>query len=134
MISGSTTVSIEKPDVPVNIVSAPDFTPYARLSFDEIESRSLQFAKKIVDTFDALADVLLEYESFEVVEDEVARTLDILRSLHENKKYFQLRINEIAAFLPRNQPLYAFTCFVVIPSFMAHKVYFRIPYSMRSFF
>lgn len=103
------------------------------IDFDEINARALSFAKHIEDNFEAIADVLLLYESFEVVKDETARTLDFLKSLKENKEYFALRINAVTAFLPRNQPLYALTCFVLIPSLMAGKVYFRVPSSMRGF-
>ncbi len=81
-----------------------------------------------------LAHILLEYESYEVVVDEISRTLDLLRNLKENEEYFKLRVGAVAAFLPRNQPLYAFSCFVVVPSFMANEVHFRIPHSMRHFF
>lgn len=122
--------------VTVPSVEAPvfDYTAYTPLDSDAIEQKARLFAHKIESHFDEIAEILLSYESYEVVQDETARTLDILRSLHENKKYFKLRVNEVAAFLPRNQPLYAFTCFVLIPALMAHKVFFRIPQSMRSFF
>lgn len=108
--------------------------PYAPLDFKKIEKQAQQLADTIEVHFEGLAHILLEYESYEVVVDEVARTLDLLRNLTENKKYFKLRIGEVATFLPRNQPLYAFTCFVIVPSFMASAVHFRIPHSMRHFF
>lgn len=109
-------------------------TPYSPLSFSEVETTARLLADLIESRFDELAEILLSYESFEVVQDETARTLDLLKNLRENKKYFRLRINEVTSFLPRNQPLYSFTCFVLVPSLMAHKVHFRIPHSMRSFF
>lgn len=110
------------------------YTPYTSLSFSHIDQHAKSFANLIESRFDALANILLTYESYEVVEDETARTLDLLRSLKENSKYFRLRVNEITAFLPRNQPLYAFTLLVIVPSLMASKVHFRIPHSMRHFF
>jgi len=119
---------------PLTVSTREKYTPYAPLSFQETERSANLFADIIESRLELLTNILLEYESFEVVSDEVARTLDILRNLHENKKYFNLRVNEITTFLPRNQPLYAFTCFVVVPSLMAHKVYFRIPHAMRLFF
>ena len=45
-----------------------------------------------------------------------------------------LQPSSITTFLPRNQPLYAFACFVVVPSLMASEVHFRIPHSMKNFF
>lgn len=104
------------------------------INFPSVNKTALAFADHLSSHFEEIANILLGYESFEVAEDEFGRTMDLFRSLHENKDYFVLRINEVAAFLPRNQPLYSFACFVVVPSLMAHKVHFRIPHSMRNFF
>ncbi len=109
-------------------------TQFGRLNFDEIDKRAKLFAAHIKKNFKKLTNILLEYESFEVVKDETERTLDLLNSLEENKEYFQIRVGSVAAFLPRNQPLYALSCFVIIPSLMAHEVHFRIPHSMKNFF
>ena len=102
------------------------------LNFEEIYDRAQKFAWHIESSHESLVDLLLQYESYEVAFDEINRTLDLLKSLDENKSYFVKRIGEIASFLPRNQPLYALTCFVVIPSFMAKCVHVRIPHGMRS--
>ncbi|PIP56003.1 MAG: hypothetical protein COX06_00265 [Candidatus Zambryskibacteria bacterium CG22_combo_CG10-13_8_21_14_all_42_17] len=110
------------------------YRPYTALNFEEIDKKAQKFTDIIESRFDELSEILLRYESYEVVRDEVNRTLDLLRNLKENKKYFKLRIGAIAAFLPRNQPLYAFTCFVIVPSLMASEVHFRIPHSMKNFF
>ena len=40
----------------------------------------------------------------------------------------------MASFLPKNQVLYSFTCFVAVPSLMAATVSFRIPHSMRTLY
>lgn len=103
------------------------------LNFNSINEKALAFAKHIESHFEEIADILLDYESFEVVQDETERTLDILTHLHENKKYFSLRAGAVTSFLPRNQPLYALTCFVLVPSLMASEVHFRIPQSMHKF-
>jgi len=104
------------------------------IDFSVVNRTALAFADHLSSHFENIAEILLEYESFEVVEDEFNRTMDLFKSLDENKNYFVLRINEVTAFLPRNQPLYALSCFVIVPSLMAHKVCFRIPHSMRGFF
>lgn len=108
---------------------------YTKIAFKkDVQARANQLADHIETVFEALAHILLEYESYEVVLDEIERTLDLLRNLHENEEYFKLRVGAVAAFLPRNQPLYAFSCFVIVPSLMAGEVHFRIPNSMRHFF
>ncbi|MEK7208859.1 MAG: aldehyde dehydrogenase family protein [Patescibacteria group bacterium] len=104
------------------------------IDFSSVNETSLAFADYLTAHFEEIADILLEYESFEVVKDEFNRTIDLFRNLYENKDYFILRVNDITAFLPRNQPLYAFSCFVAVPSLMAREVHFRIPHSMRGFF
>ncbi|MEK7668996.1 MAG: aldehyde dehydrogenase family protein [Patescibacteria group bacterium] len=111
-----------------------EYIPYTTLNFSEIDQQAKNLADIIEDRLKDLTDILLKYESYEVVQDEVARTLDLLRNLKENKKYFRLRVGAVTSFLPRNQPLYAFACFVVVPALMASEVHFRIPNSMRYFF
>jgi lysyl-tRNA synthetase class 1 len=113
--------------------TSPVSEAYTPLDFKKVEKAALAFAKHIEKNFDEITDVLLNYESFEVAEDEIGRTLDLLTHLKENEEYFKLRIGSVAAFLPRNQPLYALTCFTVIPSLMAKEVHFRIPQSMQEF-
>lgn len=106
---------------------------YTRLDFKTIDTEAKRLADFIEKNFERIADILLEYESFEVVRDETDRTLDLLRNLKENKEYFKLRIGPVTSFLPRNQPLYSLACFVIVPSFMASEVHFRIPRTMRAF-
>jgi acyl-CoA reductase-like NAD-dependent aldehyde dehydrogenase len=111
-----------------------EYTPYTSLDFYKTEQKVNDLADIIEDRLEDLTDILLKYESYEVVQDEISRTLDLLRNLKENKNYFRLRVGSATAFLPRNQPLYAFTCFVLVPSLMTSEVHFRIPHSMHHFF
>ncbi len=115
-------------------ISAKKSILFEKLNFIKIDSLAKEFANYIEANTEQITNILLEYESFEVVQDEIARTLDLLKNLKENKDFFTLRIGEVAAFLPRNQPLYALTCFVIVPSLMATEVHFRIPQSMKHFF
>jgi lysyl-tRNA synthetase class 1 len=127
---------------PVALVGRPSSTlsratragPYEPLYFSEIRRRALAFADHIETHRELLAEVLLSYETFEVVEDETARTLDLFCSLDENAEYFALRIGEVTSFLPKNQPLYALSCYVAVPALMASAVHFRVPHCMRSFY
>ncbi len=107
---------------------------YESLDFAEIQLIASRFADHIIANAENIINILLEYESYEVVKDEINRALDILQNLHENKNFFVKRVGAVTAFLPRNQPLYALSCFVIVPSFMATEVHFRIPHSMRGFF
>ncbi|MBI4093861.1 aldehyde dehydrogenase family protein [Candidatus Kaiserbacteria bacterium] len=109
------------------------FEPYTPLTFQEINAKAHALADFIESNREELRNILLSYESFEVVEDETDRTLDLLRHLEENSKYFRLRVGQVTAFLPRNQPLYTFACFVIVPALMASEVHFRVPRSMRHF-
>lgn len=115
-------------------VANTTFIPYTTLDFSKIDEQAKNFADVVEKNLKKLTQILLKYESYEVVKDEIARTLDLLRNLKENRKYFHLRVGAVTSFLPRNQPLYAFTCFVLVPSLMASEVHFRIPNSMRNFF
>lgn len=53
--------------------------------------------------------------------------MDLLENISENKEYFSRRICSVFSFVPRNQPLYSFFCFVAIPAFMAESVYLKQP-------
>ncbi len=111
-----------------------DFTPYTKLDFTSINRTTNELVDHLESRYEELAHILLEYESYEVVVDEINRTFDLLRHISENEEYFKLRVGSVTSFLPRNQPLYALTCFVLVPSLMASEVHFRIPHSMTHFF
>lgn len=109
-----------------------NFDPYTPLQFSVVNEQAQQLAASIRKNLDALIAILLSYESHEVALDEIARTLDLLDNLEENDHYFKLRIGEITTFLPRNQPLYALACFVLVPSLQSSQVHFRVPQSLKS--
>ena len=105
-----------------------------KLRKSEVLRRGLHFAELISERQSDLFAILRRYETNEVAIDETSRTLDLLRSLSENAGYFERQIGPIAVFLPRNQPLYAFTCFAVVPALMAGEVHVHVPSAMRHFF
>jgi lysyl-tRNA synthetase len=74
------------------------------------------------------------YETHEVATDEIRRSIDLLMNLRENSECFQREVGPVASFLPSNQPLYATTCFTVVPSLMASESHVKAPEGMRKFF
>lgn len=86
-----------------------------------------QFASFIRRNKKKIIDVLTLYENYAVAVDEIDRTLDLLENLSENGNYFVKKTKKIISFLPINQPLYALTCFAIIPSLMAEEVFVRPP-------
>ena len=82
------------------------FSLHANIDFAATALSALQIVEVIHSNLEQLIEILLEYESYEVASDEIARTVDLLSSLEENRKYFQIRTGAVTTFLPRNQPLY----------------------------
>ena len=105
-----------------------------QLNFDAINKHAKAIADFIEAKKSKIINTLLCYETYQVAIDEIGRTLDLLRSLFENSEYFKEKIEGVATFLPSNQPLYAFFCFAVIPSFMSKEVYVKAPEVMGRFF
>lgn len=105
-----------------------------KLNFDEIEAQSLLFANFIRENDEVIKDILTKYECYQVAEDEIERSLDVLENIRENVDYFHRKIGEVTSFLPRNQPIYALVCFGVVPSLMASAVHVRPPTAMKHFF
>ena len=99
----------------------------------DVKKRVNKFILAIKERKEDLINILLTYESYDVAEDEITRTLDLFENIDENEEYFKIQIGVVASFLPRNQPLYALGCFVIIPSLMSKEVHFRIPNSMQDF-
>ena len=101
------------------------------IDFENVEEKATIFARSLQENFDEVLSALTKYETHEVANDEIERTLDLMLNLRENAQYFERQVGPIVAFLPRNQPLYALTCFALTPSLMASDVYVRVPEAMR---
>lgn len=104
------------------------------IDFEEVNGRAMKMADYMEHNTAELITVLTQYETHEVARDEIERTLDLLRNLHENEPYFRRRIGGIGSFLPINQPLYALACFSIVPSLMANQVFVRPPVAARKVF
>lgn len=114
--------------------SITTFAYGAALDLGRVKLACKEFAQKVRQSRDELWEILSAYESYEVFSDELHRTLDLLENIDENLEYFRIRIGDVAAFLPRNQPLYALTCFALVPALMSTGVHFRVPAAWREFF
>jgi len=97
------------------------------IDFSKINKLLTSFAKKIEKEKENLIRILTKYETFEVAEDEIDRSLDLLKNIKENKKFFKKIVGNIVSFLPRNQPLYALCCFGIIPATLSQKTTVRPP-------
>ncbi len=98
-----------------------------KIDFTEIATRSIAFADKIDKNLESLAKSLEGFETYDVVIDEINRSVDLLRNLDKNRDYFKYKIESVVAFLPLNQPLYSTICFGLVPSLMAKSVWVRPP-------
>lgn len=104
------------------------------IDFDRVKERCQSFLEHLESKKIYLKKVLLKYQTAWVFENEFARTLDLLKNIEENREYFAYQVEQIATFLPKNQVLYAFACFCILPSFMTKKLLVRKPKAMLSFF
>ncbi|GEM_PF-92663 len=101
---------------------------------EAIIAEGKKLADRIRSKKTQLMAVLTNYETFQFAEEEMARSIDLLDHLEENRDYFAQRVGPCTAFLPKNQPLYAFCCFVIVPALMSQEVNLRVPESMKHFF
>lgn len=104
------------------------------LDFDVVNQQALNIASLMQEKKAELLSVLTRYETYKTAEDELARSLDLLTSLHENKEYFKSVVGPIAVFMPSNQPLYSFSCFAIVPALMSERVCVKSPEIMAEFY
>ncbi|MBI2453110.1 aldehyde dehydrogenase [Candidatus Peregrinibacteria bacterium] len=105
-----------------------------KIDLNDILVRARRLGEHIEAKKENIIGVLIRYETFEVAEDEIQRTLDLLFNLDENSAYFQRKVGPASVFLPSNQPLYSLACFGVVPALMAREVYLKAPSFMDDFF
>lgn len=103
-------------------------------TFNEIQKSAEVLAEHILKNRKALHYILRKFENYEVVEDEINKSVDVLKNIADLKKYFEGRVNLISTFLPLNMPLYSFVLFVVIPSYQARFLIVRVPAGLSVFF
>lgn len=93
-----------------------------------------RFAQFLKENSEEIISILLKYETYNVAKDEIARSIETLEDLGENMEYYRREVGSVAVFLPSNQPLYALTCFGVLPSLMSQNVFVKAPKGMQHFF
>lgn len=104
------------------------------VSFDEIRKNAEDLADHILKNKKALHYILRKFENYDVVEDEISKSADVLKNITDLKKYFKGRVNLISTFLPLNIPLYSFVLFAVIPSYQSDSLVVRVPTGLSDFF
>lgn len=94
------------------------------------------FADHLESNAPAINAILRKYQSKEVVDDEIKRSLEALRSLSEIKRYFTDTpfSQETATFLPLNLPLYSFILFAAVPAYQSVSLTIRPPQRMQNLF
>lgn len=118
-----------------NVARVLSYSDFENTRAEDVNKRGREFAEFLLKNESLIAKVLTQYETFEVASDEIRRCVDLFSSLSENKDYFTgKKANATVVFMPRNQPLYALSCFGFVPSFQSHIVNVRPPLSMHLFF
>lgn len=104
------------------------------LTFDEIRKNAEDLAEHILKNRKALHYVLRKFENYDVVEDEINKSIDVLKNIADLKEYFKGRVNLISTFLPLNIPLYSFVLFAAIPSYQAKSLVVKVPTGISALF
>ncbi len=93
-------------------------------SFGYIQRQCAIIAEEIIAKRSLLEDLLIEYESYEVVEYEIKHTLDCLFNIDKEKAYFGKKVQNISVFPPINLPFYSFLYLLSCPHFCVKKYTF----------
>lgn len=73
-------------------------------------------------------DILGKIETFKMVNDEIERSVSLLKNIRIQKNYLDKNYEEaLSSFLPLNQPFYSLVLQVVVPSFVFQRIYYRPP-------
>lgn len=94
------------------------------------------FAAHLKSNIANIHNVLRKYESKQVVDDEINRSVEALESFGEIGHYFTEKplSQETAVFLPLNLPLYSFVLFGAMPAYQSVSLVTRAPERMKDVF
>jgi len=101
------------------------------MELPEVLIHAQLFADHLRKNRDIIHFILGKYQSFEVIEDELKRSLDVLENLREVEHYLKAKTGRISVFLPLNLPLYSFIIFAAVPSYQSKEVFVRPPEKMQ---
>ena len=106
------------------------------MQFTNAVNHAKSFADHLESNVPTIHTILREYQSKKVVDDEIRRSLEALRSLSEIDRYFANVpfSQETATFLPLNLPLYSFILFAAIPAYQSVSLVIRVPHRMQQLF
>lgn len=94
------------------------------------------FADFLESNIRSIHEILRKYQSKEVVDDEIDRSIEALRSMQEIRQYFDEvpLAHQTVTFLPLNLPLYSFVLFGAMPSYQSTSLTIRAPERMQALF
>ncbi len=101
------------------------------IDFGEVRDACNTFANIIEEKRESIYSYYDGYATRPAIDDEIFRSLDLLSSISENRKYFQFLVGDVFSILPRNQPLYSLVYQGVIPSLMSERTLLRPPQAAR---
>jgi predicted nucleotidyltransferase len=94
------------------------------------------FADFLESNIPSIHGILRKYESKEVVDDEIHRSIEALRSMQEIRQYFDEvpLSHQTVTFFPLNLPLYSFVLFAAMPAYQSTSLTIRAPKRMQALF
>lgn len=103
--------------------------------YAQFKRNCVSFSKVLQNRKDQIAKVLADYQSYNVVDDEVTRTAECLTSIDDIKQYMLSdSVSQTSVFFPLNLPVYSLVLFGIVPSFLSDKVIIRPPQKMMAVF
>lgn len=104
--------------------------------YTTVVDHAKSFANHLEANTSIIYEILRKYQSKEVVDDEVRRSIEALRNLSEIQQYFPDTplAQQTATFLPLNLPLYSFVLFAAMPAYQSVSLVIRTPQRMQELF
>jgi len=106
------------------------------MEYHNVIEHAASFAGHLESSAQIIHRILRKYQSKQVIDDEIQRSIDALRNLSVIGRYFTqpLLSESTAAFMPLNLPLYSFVLFGAMPAYQSAALAIRAPERMREIF
>jgi len=99
---------------------------------NQLEECAAIVLQRIVDNRNSLLSILTSVETYKTAEDEIQRCKNCLKNIHKQHDYLVgTKVDSIAVYMPRNQPLYSFVLFCIIPGFLSNRIFLRPPVTLQ---